>query len=158
MAVAGALPQAELEQRVLVLKRFRELLLRQQEKFQNYLELLDRQKKDIENDEIDGLVAHVEAEQAIVADIFAVQKVIDPLEDMYKAAYMGKEPDGIGEIKSSLTRLKDTVVEKNAENRALLKQRMAMLRQQVMTISSPYTKKKSIYADQAEPVNLDIKG
>ncbi len=158
MPAGKELSQAELDQRVLVLKRFRELLVRQREKFNSYLDVLSRQKSDIENGDVDDLVAHVEVEQSIVAEIFAVQKVIDPLEDMYRAAYRGAEPDGISDLKSTLALLKDEVVAKNEENRALLKQRMEMLRHQIMQISNPYTKKKSVYAEPAEPRSLDIHG
>ena len=81
------LSQTELDQRVAVLKRFRELLASQRDKFRSYMDLLDHQKRDIESGDVDALVAHVEAEQGIVAEIFAVQKVIAPLEDLYRAVY-----------------------------------------------------------------------
>ncbi|MBN1520410.1 MAG: flagellar export chaperone FlgN [Spirochaetales bacterium] len=156
--MARTLPKAELDERVAVLKRFRELLARQRDKFQAYLELLDRQKSDIERDDVDALVAHVELEQGIVAELYSVQKVIDPLEDMYRVAYAGAEPEGITELKGTLDTLKEEVAARNAENRSLLRQRMDMLRHKIMSISNPYTKKKSVYADQPEPTALDIKG
>ncbi len=152
------LPKEEFEERVAVLKRFRELLVRQREKFSEYLSLLDRQRSDIESGDVDALVSHVEREQGIVSEIFAVQKVIAPLEDMYRAAYAGSEPEGVTELKTTLAELKDEVVSRNAENRALLKQRMDMLRREVMTVGGPYAKRKSVYASQAEPSALDIEG
>jgi len=152
------LPKEELEQRVAVLRRFREMLVRQREKFSEYLAILDRQRSDIESGDVDALVSHVEREQGIVSEIFAVQKVIAPLEDMYRAAYAGAEPEGVTELKTTLAELKDEVVSRNAENRALLKQRMEMLRHEVMTVGGPYAKRKSVYASQAEPSSLDIEG
>ncbi len=152
------LSRAELDERVAVLKRFRELLARQRDKFHDYLELLDRQKSDIESGDVDALVAHVEAEQGIVSEIFSVQKVIEPLEDLYRMAYQGSEPEGLPELRSTLSALKVEVADRNAENRSLLKQRMEMLRHQIMTVSNPYNKKKSVYASPAEPTALDIKG
>lgn len=154
----GRLSKEELDQRVSVLKRFRELLVRQRNKFNDYMALLERQRTDIETGDVDALVDHVEIEQGIVADIFAVQKVIDPLEDMYRATHAGTEPDGITELRSTLDELKDEVVVRNAQNRALLKQRMDMLRHEVMSINNPYAKRKSVYASAAEPTALDIKG
>ncbi len=156
--MAENLSRAELDERVAVLKRFRELLNRQRDKFRDYLDLLDRQKNDIEEGDVDALVAHVELEQGIVAEIFSVQKVIDPLEDLYHLAYQGAEPEGLSELRSTLTTLKEEVATRNAENRSLLKQRMDMLRHQIMSINNPYAKKKSIYAAPAEPSALDIKG
>lgn len=156
--MAEQLSRAELDERVAVLKRFRELLSRQRDKFRDYLELLDRQKTDIVEGDVDALVAHVEAEQAIVAEIFAVQKVIDPMEDLYRMAYRGAEPEGLPELRDTLSNLKEEVAGRNAENRSLLKQRMDMLRHQIMSIRNPYAKKKSVYAESAEPSALDISG
>jgi hypothetical protein len=156
--MADQLSRAELDERVAVLKRFRELLSRQRDKFRDYLELLDRQKTDIVEGDVDALVAHVEAEQAIVAEIFAVQKVIDPMEDLYRMAYRGAEPEDLPALRNTLSTLKDEVAERNAENRSLLKQRMEILRHQIMSIRNPYAKKKSVYAESAEPSALDISG
>ncbi|OHD76970.1 MAG: hypothetical protein A3J97_14015 [Spirochaetes bacterium RIFOXYC1_FULL_54_7] len=174
------LSQAELDQRVAVLKRFRELLANQRDKFRSYMNLLDHQKHDIESGDVDALVAHVEAEQGIVAEIFVVQKVIAPLEDLYRAVYhtsgtndgasqttasgtagssaSGDGPQGISELKNTLEALKNEVVQRNTENQALLKQRMDMLRHQIMSVNNPYTKRKSVYAQSPEPENLDIQG
>lgn len=77
---------------------------------------------------------------------------------MYRAAYAGTEPEGVAELKSTLSTLKDEVVTRNAENRALLKQRMDMLRHEIMTVSNPYAKRRSVYSSAAEPSALDIKG
>lgn len=153
-----AVDTQELNQRVAILKRFRELLLQQRDKFRNYMDLLDHQQEAIASDNVDALVQHVEAEQAIVADIFSLQKVIDPLEDMYRAAYKGAEPEWVPELRSTIETLKTEVVNRNAENRKLLKQHMEMLRHEIMSINNPYAKKKSIYADTPEPRALDIKG
>lgn len=152
------LPKQELEERVAILKRFKELLVRQRNKFSEYLSVLDRQRSDIESGDVDALVSHVEREQSIVSEIFTVQKVIAPLEDMYRHAYAGKEPEGIDDLKSSLSDLKEEVITKNKENRALLKQRMEMLRKEVMLVGGPYSKRKSVFASQSEPTALDIKG
>ncbi len=154
----GQLSRDELDERVAVLRRFRELLLRQRDKFSQYMDLLERQRADIEKGDVDALVAHVELEQGIVSEIFAVQKVIDPLEDMYRAAYAGKEPEGVTELRATLGTLKEEVTTRNAENRALLKQRMEMLRHEIMSINNPYAKRRSVYASAAEPTALDIQG
>lgn len=158
MPTGPALSQEELSQRVAVLRRFRELLQRQRDKFSQYLQLLEHQKGDIESGDVDALVSHVELEQGIVSEIFAVQKVIDPLETMYRAAYKGSEPEGIGELRGTLDMLREEVTTRNAENRALLKQRMEMLRHEVMSVNNPYARRRSVYAAAPEPTTLDIKG
>jgi hypothetical protein len=158
MPSGHGLPPAELEQRVAVLRRFRELLVQQRDKFHAYMNLLENQRSDIESGDIDALVAHVEIEQGIVAEIFAVQKVIAPLEDMYRAAYAGSVPQGIPQLQKTLETLKDNVIERTAANQALLKQRMDMLRNQIMSINNPYAKRKSVYAQTPESRSLDISG
>jgi hypothetical protein len=154
----GRLSKEELDERVAVLRRFRELLVRQRDKFRDYMDLLERQRADIEKGDIDALVAHVELEQGIVSEIFSVQKVIDPLEDMYRAAYAGAEPEGVSELRETLGELKEQVITRNSANKALLKQRMDMLRHQIMSINNPYNKRKSVYSSSPEPSALDIKG
>ena len=72
----------ELAQRVAILKRFKILLTQQRDRFRAYLEMLDKQQEIIENGNTDDLLAHVNLEEKIVADIFSIQKVIDPLEEM----------------------------------------------------------------------------
>ena len=156
--MAAPLSDATLEERKALLRRFRELLQKQRDKFHTYLEVLDHQKADIETGDVDALVAHVEIEQGIVGEIFAFQKVIEPLEDLYRAAYPSASEDDIPALKSTLEDLKTEVVERNTENRKLLKQRMEMLRHEIMSVNNPYSKRKSIYADAGEASLLDLKG
>lgn len=155
-----SISREELDQRVAVLKRFRELLVAQREKFNSYLGLLDRQKDDIEASNMDALVSHVEIEQSIVADIHTFQRVIDPLEDMYRAAYRVEEiPADIPQIQSTIEDLRQEVLSRNEENRALLKQRMTMLRQELDGIRRPFRKTNSVYGNQgATTTMIDIHG
>jgi len=81
------LSSEEVKRRVAILKRFRELLCQQRDRFRQYLTVLDKQKEVIENGDTEQLIAHVELEEQIVGDIFAIQKVIDPLEAMYQVAF-----------------------------------------------------------------------
>lgn len=156
--MAAALTEAALEERKDLLRRFRDLLQKQRDKFHHYLEVLDHQKTDIESGDVDALVAHVELEQGIVGEIFAFQKVIDPLEDLYRAAYPSAAEDDIPALKATLEDLKTEVVQRNDENRKLLKQRMEMLRHEIMSVNSPYARKKSVYADAGDAGLVDIKG
>jgi len=156
--MADTLGQKELEERVSILKRFRELLLAQREKFNKYLIVLEKQKDDIKTEDVDKLVAHVEIEQEIVKEIFTFQKVIDPLEDMYRAAYPMSADAEIPELKASLDDLKTLVIEKNKENRSLLEQRMNMLRNEVLSLRNPYKKSNQVYGSESNASMIDIKG
>jgi len=77
----------EVARRVAILRRFRELLVEQRAKFERYLKVLDRERDDIESGDVDALAAHVELEEQVVSEIFTFQKVIDPLDGLYRAAF-----------------------------------------------------------------------
>lgn len=156
--MAAPLTQEALEERKALLRRFRELLQKQRDKFQNYLQVLEHQKTDIESGDVDALVAHVEMEQGIVGEIYAFQKVIDPMEDLYRAAYPSAAEDDIPALKSTLSDLREEVARRNADNRKILKQRMEMLRSEIMSVNNPYAKRRSVYADSGEASLLDLKG
>lgn len=151
----------ELERRAAVLRRFRELLVQQRAKFERYLLVLDHERKDIESGDVDRLVAHVELEEDIVSEIFTFQKVLDPLEDLYRAAYPSGAAAGaedVAEIKTALVDLRTEVLKRNEENRGLLKARMEVLRAEVLTLRNPLASRKSVYSGGGEGGLLDIKG
>jgi hypothetical protein len=149
---AGAgIDPAELTRRVAILKRFRTLLAQQRDRFRSYLEVLDRQKDIIEGGTAEELLAHVELEEKIVADIFSIQKVIDPLEDMYRAAVSGFNPrtasretgqedtSDVPGLKSALEGLRNEAVIRSTRNKELLSRRMVELRSEITALrSNPY--------------------
>lgn len=159
MAVAY---QGELERRKAVLRRFRELLVQQREKFERYLLVLDHERTDIETGDLDKLVSHVELEQEIVSEIYTFQKVIDPLEELYRASYEAAEgaPEAaeFPALKQSLVELRGEVLARNAENRVLLKRRMETLRTEIDAVHRPMAGRRSVYADSGSGSLLDIKG
>jgi len=153
----------ELERRTAILRRFRELLVDQRNKFEKYLNVLDHEKGDIESGDVDKLVAHVELEESIVSEIYTFQKVIDPLEDLYRAAYPpgsegAPQSHDIPAIKGALVELRTEVLKRNEENRTLLKRRMEILRGEMMSLRGPLSVKRSVYAEQGSGSILDIKG
>jgi hypothetical protein len=160
------LPREEIDRRVAILRRFRELLLAQRDRFREYLNVLDKQKDIIEQGSADDLITHVEMEEQIVADIFAIQKVINPLEDMYHSLagsdYIGLPDTAAAEVpslKSALEGLKKEAVVRSEQNKELLSKRMEALRSELKTLrSNPYTPRRSVYSDQASPALIDIQG
>jgi hypothetical protein len=153
------LSDKDLAQRVETLRRFRELLVKQREKFSSYLTVLDHEKNDIESGNVDALVSHVEIEQTIVSEIFTFQKVINPLEDIYREAYhVAQIPSDIPQIQANLEDLRGEVLKRNQENRALLKQKMSILRQEIAGLHNPFKKTKSVYGSTPEPTIIDIRG
>jgi hypothetical protein len=165
----------EVRRRVNVLKRFRELLRQQRDRFAQYLEVLDKQKKVIENGSADELIAHVELEEKIVSDIFSIQKVIDPLEDLYRTLLppkdtKGRMPGGVladnasmeeqelPGLKSVLEELKAEAVVRSERNRELLSKRMEDLRLEMKSLrANPYALRRSVYSGETASL-VDIRG
>jgi hypothetical protein len=118
------------EQNIAVLKRLREMLVRQRERFQAYLGLLEAEESSIRNDEAEKLLAQVEIERTIISEIFTLKKVILPLETLYQAAYPGTEST-VPKLKAALETMGERILAHNARNRQLLKERMDSLRREI---------------------------
>jgi len=133
---------AELAQRVAVLKRFKTLLSQQRDRFRSYLDLLDKQQNVIESGSAEDLLTYVEIEEKIVTDIFSIQKVIDPLEEMYFTVVpqiTGQSHDDVHGLKTSLEKLKSEAVIRSTKNKELLSKRMLELRSEIKALrNNPY--------------------
>jgi hypothetical protein len=131
------------ESKIAVLKRLREMLARQREKFQAYLVLLESQEASIRRGEAETLLAQVEMEHGIIAEIYSLRKVIAPLETLYRAAYPAAEQT-IPRLQATLEDMGKHVIAHNARNRALLKDKMNDLRLEIGSVrvwpkdSSPF--------------------
>ena len=147
------LTQAELDQRILILKRFRSLLEQQRTKFQQYLKVLEAQESKITEEDAESLLAHSELETEIVANITSLQKVIVPMEALYNkskaATYNPAEAVPVSRIQSDLKKLQSQVLAQNERNRVLLKSLMESLRQQISEFKNPYRTVSSIYTKTA---------
>ncbi|MDR2304306.1 MAG: flagellar biosynthesis protein FlgN [Treponema sp.] len=158
----------ELSRRIIVVKRFRALLQEQRDHFRSYLEVLDRQKDVIEKGSTESLLNHVELEEKIVADIFAIQKVIDPLEKMYQAVvsdynrtetFHTQENTGVPALKAALESLKTEAAVRSGENRELLSKRMEEIRDEIKILrGNPYLQKRPVYGSIDTASLIDIRG
>jgi hypothetical protein len=162
MATVTAAPVGadELVQRVALLRRFRELLIQQRERFQGYLAALEKQQAVIESGSAEELLAHVELEEQIVAHIFSIQKVIDPLEEMYQADIPSPPADDVPALKNALENLKNQAVVRSAHNRELLSSRMAEIRAEITSLrNNPFAAMpRSAYQDTVSASLVDISG
>ncbi|MCL2192140.1 MAG: flagellar biosynthesis protein FlgN [Treponema sp.] len=159
----AAINQAELIQRVAILRRFRDLLERQRDRFRNYLALLESQQAAIGSGSGEEILAHVELEEQIVSDIFSIQKVITPLDDMYRAITPHDfADDEIPALKTSLEDMKVRVQAQSAKNRELLSARMAEMRTEMDTLKdNPFLKnvRHSVYGGNTVTASLiDVQG
>jgi hypothetical protein len=121
------------EQKIAVLKRLREMLVRQRERFGSYLALLEQEELSIRRGDAEKLLAQVEMEQSIIAEIFTLKKVIAPLETLYQAAYPGTECT-IPLLKKTLESMGAQIIAHNAQNRQLLARRMEDLRSEITSL------------------------
>jgi hypothetical protein len=154
-----AISPEELNQRVVVLKRFRELLLEQRNRFRQYLEVLDTQRDVITQGNAEQLLSHVDLEEKILGDIFSIQKVIDPLEHMYRSAFPTEDSREMPELKSVVEELKSEAAVRMKRNKELLSARMTQIRSEIKNLrGNPFIGRPSIYADSGAPSFIDISG
>ncbi len=118
------------ERRISILRRLREMLLRQRDKFQAYLDLLEQEGDSIASGDVDKLQAQLELEKNVIVEIRTLKTVIDPLEDLYHAAYPESE-DSIPALKAVLEKMGIRMKERNARNRAALNAKMEELRREI---------------------------
>jgi hypothetical protein len=148
------LTQEQIDQRIAILKKFRQLLEQQRQKFREYLVVLEKQEQTISSENIDAMVTHTEIEQSIITEIYTIQKVIDPLEAMYRDIHHAEPDAEIPRLKADLGHLQKEVVQQNEKNRELLKTHMQVLRQKVISIHNPYANRSSIYASDAHTASI----
>ena len=149
--------QEELNERVAILKRFRSLLEQQRAKFQEYLNVLEKQQDSITTENTAALMAHTELEQQVVKNIANLQKVIVPMTRMYKSvsatseAVTSEDTQSIQKLQSELTELQNKVLKQNEINRDLLRDHIESIRTQIQNFKNPYRNIRSVYA-QKQPV------
>lgn len=143
------LSQEELNERIQILKKFRQLLEQQRTKFQEYLKVLEAQESKINEENAEALLAHSELEAQIVKGIGSLQKVIVPMQDLvtrtHAATYNPADAKPIEGIKAELAKLQGQVLKQNEKNRNLLKFHMAQVREQIQEFKNPYRSLNSVY-------------
>ena len=150
----------ELTQRVAVITRLRDLLVRQRDHFCSYLAVLDKQQVIIDSGNTGNVLAYVELEENITADIFSIQRVIDPLEVMYRELAIESPADDIPAIKSTLEKLKKQTTVQAKINRELISAKMENIRFELNELKkNPVLIKNSIYRTSVNTASLvDIRG
>ncbi len=128
MAAPPRLSTQELAERIAIVRQLRDALLRQRDQFRAYLAHLERQEAEPAG--VRNVHAELRAEQRIAQEILALQRTIEPLEMLYRAAY----PESVGEIQQlaeSLERVKSHVLQMIELDRGTLREEVRVLREQV---------------------------
>jgi chromosome segregation ATPase len=144
------------QERVQILLRLRRYLQQQKDRFERYLQLLDRENAAIGSGDVDHLRHYVELEQAIIGDIRALQRAIDPLQAMYRRACPQEDPT-VTALASRLEQIRQQALLRNEENRRLLEDRLQSLRLEIEDIGRRRKPVVSPYARIAEPRLIDIR-
>ena len=111
--------QKEIDERVAVLKRFKILLETQRNKFQEYLNVLEKQESSIENEDAESLKIHTEIENEVVNNIKNLQKVIVPMSELYNSSSREffssqSEEKSLDDLQKELSVLKEKVQNQNS--------------------------------------------
>jgi len=146
--------QDSLAERAQILKSLRTNLLRQREKFQSYLQLLENQECAILEGDTEKLEVHARLEQALVREICVLQRVILPLEELYRHAYP-REEESTRRLQRSLEGLRERVLQRNMNNQKLLRSRLESLRREIQGLRKEQ-RNPSPYARIAVPSLVDI--
>jgi hypothetical protein len=123
-----------IERNVAVLKKLRDMLARQREKFGAYLRLLECEGQSIEQGDTEKLLAQVEMEKSLIADIFTLRKVIAPLEAIYQSSYPVGSDATVPKLNATLDAMGTEIISRNARNRQRLRERMEELRTEISSL------------------------
>lgn len=146
--MSGTFTVAEIEKRAAILRRLREALLRQRERFSRYLEMLESEDSSDANE----IESRAEMEQIIVREIAGLERVIDPLEMMYRE-HGGAEATHFSRLRTALARTREDVVHHSEMTRSLLKQQIDSLRSEIAGLR--VMRRQSVYTD-TQPTTIDI--
>ena len=147
------LNEQELNERVAVLRRLKELLTQQRAKFREYLTVLEKQETSIVCEDMEKLYAHTELEQNILGNISNLQKVIKPMEALYKDTYAGNDTE-IPVLHADLSKLQTQILVQNEKNRNALRTHIDSVRLKLQSLQNPYKKAQSIYAHGAHTASI----
>lgn len=156
MGASLDIPQAErdLDERIAVLRRYRRMLEMQRERLQDYLVLLDTREIAVKEGNYLALEEYTVKEQHVIKGILAVQKCLKPLAEMYQKALPEGSRD-IDELTSRLENLRQKVLVRNEESRALLKSHALNLKTELDSLKIPRST-KSVFAQNPEPRLIDV--
>jgi hypothetical protein len=152
--LVSPLTEGDISERVLILKKLRQALLSQRRKFRTYLQLLEKEKTAILADDVAKLEFQIDIEHTIVKEIFTLQRAIVPLQELFRREYPDSE-ESITKLEGSLIAMRGKILERNENNRHLLKEKMAILRQEIKNLRRGF-KRPSPFNRVGVPSLIDL--
>jgi hypothetical protein len=138
-----------------ILARLKRYLERQRRGLDAYLRLLAQERSALQRDDADRLLQHVQLEGTIVAELRALQKAIDPLDDLYRRAYSAADPS-VEELRRGVERLRQEALESNHATQCAASRRLEVLGGRIRELRGQLHR-ISPYGDIAEPSLIDIR-
>ena len=146
-------------QNAAITRRLLELHTRQSECYHKLVGVLEKQHVVIGTGSEESILAHVRLGEQIIAEIYAIQKSIDPLEAMCRADTPFSSD--IAAIKKMLESLNNRALAQSEQNRIMLSQRMDSVRSEITVLRNnplAINARRSLYAHAAVPSLIDIRG
>jgi hypothetical protein len=144
----------EIDQRVISLKRYRRMLDLQREKLQGYLAVIDSREAALSVANYERLEEYTVLEQEAIKGLLTVQRCLEPLKVLYLQLNPGENKE-VQSMESRLERLRQEVLQRNQESRALLRTQAQLLRTEISRVRSQ-KRPPSIFAGRHEPSFIDL--
>ena len=152
------LSKEERLERAALLRRFKRLLEEKRGKFREYLNALEAQERSIAAGDAERIEKQSLLGEAIVSEICTIQKVIEPIEAMYRDMYSSKgaasdEETFIPQLQADLSKMQRDIEKQNDKNRSLLKSAMGQLRSEIAQLKKPYAR-KNVFAAESDSASI----
>ena len=142
------------------MRRFKRLLEEKRDKFREYLVALEAQEKSIAAQDAEKIEQQSLLGEAIVCELYTLQKVIDPIEAMYRDIYAGAASAAssddemlIPKLQADLEKMQADVEKQNKKNRELLKSAMEQVRGEIAHLKKPYPR-KNVFASEGDSASI----
>lgn len=140
----------------IIAKRIRKNLEDQKIKLEEYLNVLESQEEDIEVQNPDKLLAHIELEKNIIDELSSFKKMLIPLEEYYDDLPF-KRDGSIDILKKNIDSLTENVNKKSEKNKLNLESVIENIKVKAKTFNKKKFATNSIYKTQTANI-LDISG
>jgi len=147
------LSTSELKERLAVIKRFKALLQEQRDKFYEYLLILEKQEVEIRKENLTSMQEYEAIGDAIIKNIINIQKVIEPIEAIYKKTKHEIWNADIGRLQEDLRKLQEAVLRQNKNNCNIIEERMFAIEEDMLKLKYKNNYPKSIYAKNGDVAN-----
>lgn len=142
---------------VAIIKKFKELLLKEKAKFIEYEKLLDLQAAAIKSNDVEKLSIYSTLGNDVTQSISNLQRVVIPFFKMYMSIEKSgstRDKATVALLQNDLYMLKSKVLTQNKMNREMLSLHLATAQKQLDGFKNPYTAVSSVFAKRQATASL----